>query len=162
MMRQASRKYLASRTIFLPTGDAHDRNAGAQAGINEPRHIVHRARLVLAADEDLDADAGGVEHRVVHVHGDLLVGQYLAQDARAAAGAQHHRLRRFRRHDRAQDSACAEQRVAGWKKRQDREIDALEPGGGALKVAVVDREQTVRPLAGENTRASRFFMPQSS
>ena len=35
---------------------------------------------MLAADEHLDADAGGVEaHRVVHVHGDLLVGQLLGR-----------------------------------------------------------------------------------
>ena len=34
---------------------------------------------MLAADEHLDADAGGIEtYGVVHIHGDLLVGEFLA------------------------------------------------------------------------------------
>src|SRR5262249_56741174 len=45
--------------------------------------------------------------RVLHVHGDLLIGQVLAQDARAAARAQHYRFLRLRRNDAAQDAARA-------------------------------------------------------
>jgi len=67
---------------------------------------------VLAADEHLNADPGGVEaDGILHVHRDLLVGQFL-QDARAAAGAQHHRPLRLSRDYAAQDAAGAEQRVA--------------------------------------------------
>src|SRR5262249_31913922 len=57
-----------------------------------------------------------------------------------AARAQHHWLRRFRRNDAAQNAARAEQGVAERQQRHDREIDALEAGGRALEVAVVDGE----------------------
>src|SRR6516165_366863 len=121
--------------------DAHHRHAVTQPRIHELGHVVDGSRLVLAANEHLNADAGGVEpDRVLHVHGDLLIGQVLAQDARAAARAQHHGLRRFRRNDAAQDPARAEQGVAERQQRHDREIDALEAGGRALEVAVVDGE----------------------
>src|SRR5262249_58088890 len=110
----ADPKLWAAAPVVLAAGwNPNAGKAGAQAGIDEPRHIAHGARLVLAADEDLDANAGGVEpHRVVHVHRELLVGQFLTQNARAAAGAQHHGLWRLRRHDRAQNAARAEQRIA--------------------------------------------------
>ena len=64
------------------------------------RDILGAGRRIAGWMIVSDHDRRGVEpHRIVHVHGDLLVGQFLAQDARAAAGAQHHRLRRLRRHD---------------------------------------------------------------
>src|SRR5262249_8105344 len=45
---------------FAYSGDAHDRHARTQTGIDQPRHVVHRPRLMLAADEDLDTDSGCV------------------------------------------------------------------------------------------------------
>src|SRR5262249_32289382 len=50
------------------------------------------------------------------------------------------RLLRLRRNDAAQDAAGAEQRVAIREQRNDREVDALEAGGRALEVAVIDGE----------------------
>ena len=142
MMRQARRKYLrVAHHVLADRGDAHHRDAAAQARVDEPGHVVDRARLVLAADEDLDADAGGVEpDRVVHVHRDLLVGELLRRMlgpplARSTIG-----FCEVGRDDRAQDAARAEQRVAVGQQRHDRQIDALEPGGRALEVAVVDRQ----------------------
>jgi diguanylate cyclase (GGDEF)-like protein len=95
-------KLRVAHHVFADRGDAHHRHAGAQPGVDQPRHVVDRARLVLAADEHLDADAGGVEtHRVVHIHGDLFVGEFPAQDRGAAAGAQHHRYLAIGRDDAA-------------------------------------------------------------
>jgi len=89
--------------------------------------------LEFAADENLDADSGGVQsHRVVDVHGDLFVGEFLAQDAGAAAGAQHHRLGPSppvmieRKMPRA-----TEQRIAERQQRHDGEVDALKPVVGS-------------------------------
>ena len=96
-MRQASRKYFASRTMFFADGgNPHDRHAEAHARVDQLGHVVDGARLEFAADEDLNANTGGVEpYCILHIHCDLLVGQVLAQDARPAARSQHDRLSRL-------------------------------------------------------------------
>ena len=99
---------------------------------------MDRLRLVLAADEDLHADAARVQaERVLDVDGDLLVGE-LAEDARAAAGPQDHRAPGGPGIDRAQDAARQHQGVGVRDERHDVEVDALEARGRPLEVAVVD------------------------
>ena len=99
--------------VLAHGGNPHDRHAEAHARIDQLGHVVDGARLEFAADEDLNANTGGVEpYCILHIHCDLLVGQVLAQDARPAARSQHDRLSRFRRNDAAQDPARAEQGVA--------------------------------------------------
>jgi len=96
---------------------------------------------MFAADEHLDADAGRVEaHRVLHVHGDLFVGQLLAQDARPAARPQHHGSLRLGGDQRAQDAPGAEERIALRQQWHDREVNALKPRGRPLEVAMVHRQ----------------------
>jgi hypothetical protein len=61
---------------------------------------------------------------------------------------------------RAQDSTRTEQRVARGEQREDAQIDALETGRWALKIAVVDRQHH-RPAAGrvENAREAILHAP---
>jgi hypothetical protein len=93
---------------------------------------------MLAADEDLNADAGRVQpDGVFDIHRDLFVGKFL-KNARTAAGSQEHGLLNVGRNDRTDDAASAEQGVAQRRERHDGLIDAFQAGGGSLEVAVVE------------------------
>ena len=112
----------------------------------------------FAADEHLDSDASGVEaHRILHVHGDLFVGQFFTEDAWPAAGTQYHRLGGLGRNYGPQDAARTEQGVAGGQQRHDAEIDTFEPGRRALEVSVVDRQHH-GPASGRSEDARKAIL----
>ena len=143
-------------------GDAHDGDPGAQAGIDQPRHVVHQARLMLAADEHLDADAGRVQtHRIVHIHRDLLIRKFIAQNARArrshaAPSAFWHCAGITERNmPRVQNKASQDGNSGTIRK-----IDAFEAGGRTLEITVVDGEHHGAPGSGiEHARQPVLHSP---
>jgi len=120
--------------------DGEHRDPVPLACVYQPRHVVHRLGLELAADEYLDGDGAGVDPcGVLHAHRDMLVGQFL-EDAGAAAGPQHDGRARRGRHRRTDHAPGGHQRVRERQQRDDGQVDPLQACSGSLEIPVIDGE----------------------
>ena len=129
--------------ILADGRDGEYRDTILVAEIHELGHVLDRLGFILPADEDLNGQGTNVESsRIFHVHGPLLIRQFL-QDARAATGPQDDGLRERGGDDSAQDARLLQRhqaRVAGVRPgprvvQSTRRKAPGPPGGSASSAA---------------------------
>lgn len=147
--------------FFSHGGDGQDGNPIALPVVAQSSEVGKRPPLIGGTDKDGNRHGCDVQtDGVLDGDGQILVGEILFQDARAAGHAKDDGDSGMWVHIATQNAASKHERVRMGEQRSDRLPWSFEPGGRPLEVSMIDRQHHASAgLRSNNRRQTILHSP---